>query len=121
MRQSGAMVTRGFETSGDILDDFAAEQRRKPSYPDVTVEMTPEQMCVAIDARQALDVLRDIEEGKTDQLPVKEEVLKPAADGTPPPSTTPTTQEAKKDLLSIDPQLSAAVLVLRLQLAGASL
>ena len=28
-----------FETSGDILDDFAAEQRRKPSYPDVTVEI----------------------------------------------------------------------------------
>ena len=33
------MVTPGFETSGDILDDFAAEQRRKPAYPDVIVEI----------------------------------------------------------------------------------
>ena len=61
--------------------------------PDVTVEMTPEQMRAAIDARQELDVLRDT---------------------APAPSTQPS---KKKDLLSSDPQLSAALLVLRLKLA----
>ena len=88
--------------------------------PDVTVEMTPEQMRAAIDARQAMDVLRDLAEG--DEVPVKKEVvIKPPTDGSETPSTTPTTQEGKKDLLSVDAQLSAAVLVLRLQLAGAAL
>ncbi len=59
----------------------------------MTVAMTPEQMRAAIDARQDLDVLRDKGEA---------------------PSTQPT-----KDLLSCDPQLSAAMLVLRLELSGA--
>ncbi len=89
--------------------------------PDVKVEMAPEQMRAAIDARQALDVLRDVEEGKT--IPVKSvEVVKPPVqDGTAISTTVPTTQEGKKDLLSMDPQLSAAMLVLRLKLAGAAL
>src|SRR5205085_697783 len=55
--------------------------------PDVTVEMTPEQMRAAIDARQELDILRDAG-------------LQEAA---------PTTQ--KKDLLTVDPQLSAGLLL----------
>jgi len=64
--------------------------------PDVTVEMTPEQMRAAIDARQELDVLRDANGGKPQAKP-------------------------KKDLLASDPQLSAALLVLRIELAGGQL
>jgi carboxyl-terminal processing protease len=65
--------------------------------PDVTVEMTPEQMRAAIDARQELDILRDA--------------------GAVAPATT----QPNKDLMSVDPQLSAAVLLLRMQLNGATL
>ncbi len=71
--------------------------------PDVTVEMTPEQMRAAIDSRQDLDVLRDIA-GKGD--PEKK----------PEPGDKP-----KKDPLSQDAQLSAGLLLLRLQLVGAQL
>jgi carboxyl-terminal processing protease len=69
--------------------------------PDVTVEMTPEQMRAAIDARQELDILRDAEA----PAEKKAEVAK----------------KEKKDPLTQDPQLSAALLLLRLQLAGAQL
>jgi carboxyl-terminal processing protease len=61
--------------------------------PDLTVEMTPEQMQTAIDARKEMEVLRDADAG----------------------SATPTT---KPDMLTSDPQLSGALLVLRLKLAG---
>jgi carboxyl-terminal processing protease len=61
--------------------------------PDLTVEMTPKQKKEAIEARQEMDVLR--------------EKALPGDDGKP-----------KKDLLACDPQLSAALLLLRLQLAG---
>jgi carboxyl-terminal processing protease len=80
--------------------------------PDVTVEMTPEQMRVAILARQELDVLRD------------------AADPSPAPvkaTTEPATEDeqalakARKDPLGCDSQLSAALLLLRMRLAGANL
>jgi carboxyl-terminal processing protease len=92
--------------------------------PDVTVEMTPEQMRAAIDARQELDILRDANaapaEGQQEKIndvapQVQQQVQKEqkkevaAAGG------------EKKDLLSSDPQLSAAVLLLRLQLAGTQL
>ncbi len=70
--------------------------------PDVTVEMTPEQMRAAIDARQDLDVLRDIDNGAA-------------------PKAAPSTQPVKKDLLASDPQLSAGLLLLRLKLSGAAL
>ena len=85
--------------------------------PDVTVEMTPEQMRAAIDARQELDILRDAAgaapaEGEQPKLNDKaqevEKVQKAAA-------------SKKKDLLGSDPQLSGAVLMLRLQLNGAQL
>jgi len=66
--------------------------------PDVPVEMTPDQMGHAIDARQDLDVLHD-------------------ADFVP--TTAPA--EISKALLDSDPQLSAAILLLKLQLAGAQL
>jgi carboxyl-terminal processing protease len=81
--------------------------------PDLTIEMTPEQMRAAIDARQELDILRDANsapaESKQDKLKdkgakVKEEVAK-----------------VTKDPVQSDPQLSAALLLLRMQLAGAQL
>jgi carboxyl-terminal processing protease len=94
--------------------------------PDVTVEMTPEQMRAAIDARQELDILRDANaapaEGKQEKIndvapKVQEEVNKQkekeVANAKDP--------GGKKDLLSSDPQLSAAVLLLRLQLTGTQL
>jgi carboxyl-terminal processing protease len=65
--------------------------------PDLTVEMTTEQMRSAQEARVAMGVLR-----------------RQGVDAAP--STQP-----KKDLLSTDPQLSAAVLLLKLQLAGATM
>jgi carboxyl-terminal processing protease len=67
--------------------------------PDVTVEMTPEQMRTVIDARQEMDILRE-------------------ADAKP---ETPTTQPAAQRLLKADSQLAAGVLMLRLELAGAQL
>lgn len=69
--------------------------------PDVTVEMTPEQMTAAIKARQDQDVLRDAN-APADK---KQEAI----------------EAAKKDPLAQDPQLSAGLLLLRLQLAGAQL
>ena len=76
--------------------------------------MTPEQMRAAIDARQELDILRDAAgaapaEGEQPKLNDKAK-------------TTEKVEKAagkKKDLLSSDPQLSGAVLMLRLQLNGA--
>jgi C-terminal processing protease CtpA/Prc len=70
--------------------------------PDLTVEMTIDQMRAAQETRQELEVLRDN--------------AHVAAVATTQPTTQP-----KKDLLAADPQLSAAVLLLRLQLAGATL
>jgi len=66
--------------------------------------MTPEQMRAAIDARQEVEVLRDATDPAT----------LPKAD-----DNGSTTKPVKKDLLSSDPQLAAAVLMLKLQLAGA--
>ena len=88
--------------------------------PDVTVEMTPEQMRAAIDARQELDVLRAEDQrpaadgkGGNDKLTDGKAADAKAADG------KGATKPAKKDLLGSDPQLSAAVLLLRLELADA--
>jgi carboxyl-terminal processing protease len=72
--------------------------------PDVLVEMTPEQKRDAINTRSAMDVLRDVDA--------------PADDA---PTTGPSTQPSKKDLLNVDPQLSAGLLLLRMQLAGSTL
>jgi carboxyl-terminal processing protease len=64
--------------------------------PDLTVEMTREQMTGAQEVRQDLEVLHELPQAAT-------------------------TQPAQERLLAADPQLSAAVLLLRLQLAGATL
>jgi carboxyl-terminal processing protease len=83
--------------------------------PDLTIEMTPEQMRAAIDARQELDVLRDAKvpdapaEGKQEQLKQEAGDVKEAV------------AKATKDPMASDPQLSAALLLLRMQLAGAQL
>jgi carboxyl-terminal processing protease len=76
--------------------------------PDVTVEMTPEQMRAAIDARQDLDVLRD--NPAAGEQPKLEQKAQHAE-----------TKAPKKDLLGSDPQLAAALLLLKLQLAGAQI
>jgi hypothetical protein len=69
----------------------------------VLIEMTPKQMSEAIEARQQQEVIRD--------LAMNDE-----------PATQPSTQPAeKKDVLATDAQLSTALLVMRLQLVGASL
>ena len=73
--------------------------------PDVTVEMTPEQMRAAIDSRQELDVLRDANApAQGDNPKLFDQKKKP-----------------RKGLLSSDPQLAAALLMLKLQLAGAQI
>lgn len=69
--------------------------------PDVTVSMTNEQMLKVNKARREQDILRDVE---------------------PDEAHRPTTQPAESiAVLDVDPQLSAAVLLLRLQLAGAKI
>jgi carboxyl-terminal processing protease len=85
--------------------------------PDVTVEMTPEQMSAAIAARQELDVLHN-----TDPVPAqgKHETLKQNAPKVKQAADAATTQP-RKGPLQTDPQLSAALLLLRLQLVGAQL
>jgi carboxyl-terminal processing protease len=81
--------------------------------PDVTVEMTPEQMRAAIDARQDSDVLRDPgapAHGDAPKLQDKGQKVEEKVG-----------KKVKKGLLSSDPQLSAALLLLKLQLAGAQI
>ena len=78
--------------------------------PDMKVPMTPDQMSAAIDARQDLDVLRDAPPAGGEQ-PKLNDTAK-AAD--PKEAAAP----KKKDLLSSDPQLSAGLLLLRLELNG---
>lgn len=75
--------------------------------PDVNVQLTPDQMQAAIDAREELDVLRD---------------AAPAAGETPKLEQKSANANAKTDsfsgkgLLASDPQMAAALLELRLQL-----
>ena len=94
--------------------------------PDVTVPMTPKQMNDAIEARQSLDVLRQADAQPQATAPQADQPST-APSAIAPPTTAPlavaapATQPAKKDALTCDPQLSAALLVLRLELAGATL
>jgi C-terminal processing protease CtpA/Prc len=91
--------------------------------PDVKVEMTPEQMRAVNEARQDLDILRDINaapaEGEQEKLNDKAAAAQEAKDETMVDAEGK--PKKKKDLLSSDPQLSAALLLLRLQLNGAQL
>jgi hypothetical protein len=63
-------------------------------------------MRIAIDARQELDVLHSVDEG---------------ADAPAKPADDPAVVKAKKDPLGVDAQISAALLLLRLELNGAQL
>lgn len=76
--------------------------------PDVTIEMTPEQMRVAIEARQELDILRDADQSAADQSAAP--TTRPDAVNLPVEDQAAT----RKDPLQSDPQLSAALLYLRL-------
>jgi carboxyl-terminal processing protease len=78
--------------------------------PDVKIELTPDQMRAAIDAREELDVLRDAvpAAGEQPRLQQKSKDASKADAG------------SKKDLMAADPQMSASVLLLRLQLAKAA-
>jgi carboxyl-terminal processing protease len=82
--------------------------------PNLTIDMTPEQMRAAIDARQELDVLRDADNATPAQG--EQEKLKDKAN-----SVKDSVAKATKDPMQSDPQLSAALLLLRMQLAGAQL
>jgi carboxyl-terminal processing protease len=84
--------------------------------PDVKVEMTPEQMRTAIDARQELDIIRDANSPPAQGA--QEKVIDKAKEVE---GAVASVKKDKKDLLASDPQLSAAVLMLRLELAGAQL
>jgi C-terminal processing protease CtpA/Prc len=65
--------------------------------PDVVVEVTPDQMRAAIDALQEFDILREA----------------------PDPNEKPDANAHKnKDPLTVDAQLSAALLLMRMQLAN---
>ena len=68
--------------------------------PNVTVEMTPEQMTNILNLRQNMDVIRDTAALKPTTLPAE--------------FKTP-----EEQLLASDPQLGAAVLMLRMALVGA--
>lgn len=71
--------------------------------PDVTVQLTPDQMTAANDARQDLDILRpDLSGG--------------AAQPARPSGNADETNKMRSNLLARDLQLSAALLVLRLEL-----
>jgi carboxyl-terminal processing protease len=78
--------------------------------PNVTVAMTPDQMRAAIDAREELDVLRDAAPAAGEQPKLQQK-----ADAAGPDAKT-TEVPVKKGLLANDPQMSAALLLLRLQL-----
>jgi carboxyl-terminal processing protease len=87
--------------------------------PDVTVEMTPEQMRAAQEARQATEMGDTVPAEVTNTTttgPVNHETF--AIGATTQPTTKPI---ARKTLLEADPQLSAALLVIRLELKGAAL
>ena len=78
--------------------------------PDVTVEMTPDQMLKVMQVRRDMDVLREANDSK-EKLQETAKAVQGAIDS----------QKAKAaDPLASDPQLSAGLLVLRLQLAGGS-
>jgi hypothetical protein len=77
--------------------------------------MTPDQMRAAIDARQDLEILRDAPPAGGEQPKLIEQAKQAKPDKLEKPAPT------KKDLLDTDPQLSAALLLLRLQLAGTAI
>ena len=82
--------------------------------PDIKVEMTPEQMRAANEARQEQYILREVNAAPAES---KQEVLNDVA----AEKQADAAEKPKKDLLSSDPQLSAALLLLRLEVNRAAL
>ena len=97
--------------------------------PDVTVEMTPDQVLAVLNARQDMDVLRDVDPAGVAQPKLsdqpkladqsKSNEQAKLNDLPTVPSTRPVVaNSAKKDLLASDPQLSAALLLMRLEVSN---
>jgi hypothetical protein len=98
--------------------------------PDITIDMTPEQMAKAIDVRQDNDVVRDPSAPAPNAPDTRQSNPQPGAaspNAAPPDAKqsrpqangSPTVAQAtQQDPLSTDPQLSAALLLLRLQVTG---
>ena len=80
--------------------------------PDVTVEMTPDQMRSAIDARQQFDILRDADPAPAQGAQIEQRV------GAVEAAVEKDKTVKKKDPLSSDAQLAAALLLMRLQIAN---
>ena len=78
--------------------------------PDVTVELTPDQMRAAIDARQQFDILRDADPAPAQGAQVEQKAGAVEA--------AVAKDAKKKDPLQSDAQLAAALLLMRLQLAN---
>ena len=78
--------------------------------PHLTIEMTPEQMKAAIEARQELDVLREANSAPAEGEQRKLNDVAPAVQDS-------VAKVEKKDPLASDPQLSAALLLLRMKVA----
>jgi carboxyl-terminal processing protease len=74
--------------------------------PDVTIEMTPDQMRLQQQAQLDMEVLRDAGD---------------AAPADPNKKPDPALEKAERDPLGSDAQLSGGLLLLRLQLAGAQI
>ena len=97
--------------------------------PDVTVELTPEQMQATLIARHKMDVYHAVTgtavpgaDAKLRETATAVTDAQHAASPTTAPSTSqPAVVTKPTDLLQVDPQLAAAVLVLRLEVAGAHL
>jgi carboxyl-terminal processing protease len=90
--------------------------------PDVVVEMTPEQMRTANEARQEMDILRDANSPEPEPQAMNDS--KADNNVAANPATQPADSVAKKDrkgLIGSDPQLAAGLLLLRLELNGAHL
>jgi hypothetical protein len=83
--------------------------------------MTPDQMRAAINARQELDVLRDADATPAESVREKVKENAPAVQQAVKEARKAEADKKNKDPLACDPQLSAALLMLRLQLAGAQL
>ncbi len=83
--------------------------------PHLTIEMTPEQMKAAIEARQELDVLREAHSAPAEGEQRKLNDVAPAVSDAVEDTVAAVD---KKDPLSSDPQLSAALLLLRMKVAA---
>jgi carboxyl-terminal processing protease len=82
--------------------------------PDVKVELTPEQMAAVQRARSEMDVLKGENEAPSTRPAPTPPTFSPDLEGSP--TTRPVKTPA--DLIKVDNQLGAALLLLRLQLNG---